>query len=514
MGNLVIVEASGKAESIRAKLRAIGLSAEVIPTVGHVADNPKRLRPIALDEALRETSYEYRPERAALIEKIQRAAFRADRIFIAADDDQEGDAIAYDVSRFLTPYADRLYRVRLRAITEGELKESFSGELSQEFEAPARNAMCRRIVDRAIGATFTKSGDYNAVPVGRVQSALLCHIDSQAPTVGHFHAAVRLSDGQTYLAQLPVNSKDSLAQAEAVAKALADGRAQVVGSAEAQVAVSRPWSYEDVVGEAALRLRLGIDEAAQAFQEAYERGRVSYPRIRAAAFTPDAVEVAARIAANNRCGFDPSILPLRSGGGEDSQAHEAPGPVDEELLLGRPLSVLDLPDAVAVLVARNVIECGQKARVRKVDIVVEGTPLSVSRVIEQPRACWKRPLPERGYVAMPREVALLRYVAEAGLGRPSTVVSHVQKFLQRGLLEDGIGISLNERGKRWLDYAKSVGFSVESSTRIEAAMAGPIDDAHARARDILKEHGMLSAVQGVVRAAQVAAPDDACPEPF
>lgn len=514
MKNLVIVEASGKADSIRAKLRSIGLFAEVLATVGHVADNPRNLNPIALDSELRETSYAFRADRAALIEKIQRAAFSADRIFVAADDDQEGDAIAYDVSRFLSVHADKLFRVRLRAITEGELKESFSGSLSQEFEAPARNATCRRIVDRAIGATFTHLADHNTIPVGRVQSALLCGLEVHPPAVGHFHIPARLSDGETYWAKLPIDSQAGVDNAAVIMEALARGRAKLLGVAANTGPIATPWGYEEVVAEVAVRLKLDIEQAADAFQEAYERGRVSYPRLREGAFTQDAVEVAARIAANNRCGFNADLLSLRVGGGKDVAAHEAPCPTDEEMLLGRPLSVLEAYEAVAVLLARNVVECGQSAQVRQAKLDVEGQTVVLSRIVERPRVCWSPMQPERGYHPMPRPVALLRYMAEMELGRPSTVVSHVKKFLQRGLLEPEVGMRLNARGERWLAHAKSVGFSADSSARMEAAMAGPMADPHAQARAILQSNGMLPAVQGAIRAGRAAMVDAPCPEPF
>lgn len=137
MRNLVIVEAAGKVDTLRASLKSIGFSADVIATVGHVADNPRSLNPICLDTDLRETAYAFREDRLALLGKIQRAAFNADRIYIATDDDHEGDVIAQDMARYLSDYSDRLYRVRLRAITESELKESFGGSLSRDFDTPA-----------------------------------------------------------------------------------------------------------------------------------------------------------------------------------------------------------------------------------------------------------------------------------------------------------------------------------------------------------------------------------------
>ena len=94
MKNLVIVEAAGKVDILKRELKGIGLFADVVATVGHIADNPKSLSPIALNEDLHELAYEFREDRSHLLEKLRRAAAGADRIFVATDDDQEGDVIA------------------------------------------------------------------------------------------------------------------------------------------------------------------------------------------------------------------------------------------------------------------------------------------------------------------------------------------------------------------------------------------------------------------------------------
>jgi DNA topoisomerase-1 len=516
MRNLVIVEAAGKVDTLRNKLKAIGLAAEVVATVGHIADNPRSLNPIALDEQLRETAYHFRADRRALLDKIERAAFNADRIFIATDDDHEGDVIARDVARLLADFSERLVRVRLRAITEAELKVVFNGELGCDFESPAFHGTCRRIVDRAIGAVFTRSDAHTAVPVGRVQSSLLASLARRAPEVGIYRAALKLSDGVVHWTGMPVTGAEDLRRATELAEHAAQGKGKLIGVAQRVEPVSRPWGYEEVVAEAALRLHVDITQAAEVFQEAYERGLVSYPRVRAGTFTKDAVEVAAALAKQNRCVFDGEQLPLRDV--HSASGHETPRPVGEDLMLGRPLMVLDLPEALAVLLARNVIECGQLVSVRRVKVDVDGVALTFEAKLSQPRKPWKDPESEAGFAPYPRGVALLRHMAREELGRPSTIVSHVAKFLQRGLLEeadDGAGLHLNARGLRWLEHARAVGFNADTSARMELGFDAPMTDPHARAREILQGHAMLGAIQQKARAGDLAETlDQACPEPF
>ncbi|WP_175856783.1 DNA topoisomerase [Burkholderia anthina] len=516
MKNLVIVEASGKVDSLRRELKGIGLFADVVATVGHIADNPKSLVPIELDENLRERSYAYREDRAALLEKIRRLAAGADRIFIATDDDQEGDVIAWDLSKLLDSHAERLFRVRLRAITEAELSAAFSGQLSQQFEPYARNGVCRRVIDRAIGATFTLVAGKDTVPVGRVQSSLLASIAADPPAAGRYTVAVTTGDGARFTAGLPVHSAAELAAFERVHAALAAGQGRIVAHDEAMEPLSAPWGYEQVVIEASERLKVSVGQAADLFQEAYEKGRVSYPRVRTGVFTRDAVEVAAALARHNRCSFDWTRLPVRDETGSAASAHEAPRVYDGEMMLGRSLNVLDPADAVAVLVARNIIESAQVMKVRRLTVEVEGIELTLRHWQETARRNWKRPEPEAGYHAWSRELAILRYMGEKGLGRPSTVIGHAMRLIQRGLLEEtGIAVSLSSRGERWLARAREVGFTAEISQEMERALERPMRDPHARAAEILDAHGMLEPVRKFVTAAApaMAAPEDANMEP-
>ncbi|MBR8427281.1 DNA topoisomerase [Burkholderia cenocepacia] len=516
MRNLVIVEAAGKVDTLRASLKSIGFSADVIATVGHVADNPRALHPICLDTDLRETAYAFREDRRALLEKIQRAAFNADRIYIATDDDHEGDVIAQDVARYLSDYRDRLYRVRLRAITESELKESFGGLLSRDFDTPAWHGICRRIVDRAIGAAFTQVDGAATIPVGRVQSSLLASLQTAPPVIGNYEIPLKLSDGHVYWASIPIKTEADVERAMGLERLAATAKVHLLDALELDVPIARPWGYEDVVAEASLRLRIGIDDASAVFQEAYERGLVSYPRVRAAEFTQDAVKVASAIAAHNGCAFDAGKLPLRDPRAEGRRAHECPRPVQDDLLLGRPMNVLDSAEALAVLVARNVIECGQLVKRRRVRARVDGEVLSFECDLARPRRPWKLAERKPGFNPVPRPVALLRYMAKAELGKPSTVVAHTSKFLQRGLLEENeIGFWLNERGKRWLAYASACGFRADTSTRMEHAIEQPMLDPHVRVREVLRQHGLLDQIKRATAATPKGAVlDESVPEPF
>ncbi|ODP35075.1 toprim domain-containing protein [Pandoraea sp. ISTKB] len=512
MRDLVIVEATGKVRRMEALLREAGINADVIATAGHIADNPAKLSPIALTSDLRETDYRFRTDRRELLDKIRSSAARADRIFVATDDDQEGDVIAHDVARLLESRNDRLQRVRLRAITSQEIKQSFLEATRDGFAANACAGECRRIVDRAIGATFASVGAVHALPVGRVQSSALISIAESPPTVGSFGVELEGSDGGIYRCDLPVRSNEDFEFGGRLVDALAKGEVEFTGMQEVVVPVAQRWNYEDVVAEIALRMHLEIRQAADAFQTAYEEGYVSYPRVRSRSVSQDAVELAYRLAERNRCGFSPALLKARDDSGGEDGAHESPRPGLDDLLLGRPLSMMGRSEGVAVLIGRNLLESGQERTLRRVEVSALGRDVVLENEVSCARAPWRRSRSEPGYHPLPTDVALLAYLAEKGMGRPSTIVTHVDKLLSRGMIaREGYEMGLTPKGLACADRAKQIGFTAETSRRMELGFAAGESLPHVRAKAILTDHGLIGPVLRMASAKRHEDRHDAAP---
>lgn len=500
---LVIVEASGKVDHLQQMLRAIGLPAKVMATLGHIGCNPKELRPISLDADLRETAYRLNPDKERLLDNIRQAAFQADKVYLATDDDQEGDVIAFDLAHALSGFEDKLQRVRLRAISEVELQRAFAAAQPLDPQA-AYHGICRRIVDRAIGATFSRFDEKAPIFTGRVQSSLLAQLDKAKPVIGTYVLEANIASGAKLRAVVPLYSMHDAKRLADIQRALDAGEGKVISVREADVALSTPWGYEQVVFESSMRLRIGIEEAAQAFQDAYERGKVSYPRTRANGSTAEGVDTINSLARHNRSVFDGSVLALREETVAGAFPHETPRPLDDEMQLGRSLAILDSPDAVAVLIARNMIECAQMVKVRQFQIAVADRQLSFETVPTPPMRSWKGGGKEKEPGAHPwtLEQSLLSFMAEYDLGRPSTVVPHVKKFLRRGLIV-GVGeepFRLSTKGEQWLQHALQVGFSPDTSRRMEERFASPVSDPSRVAREVLETHGFFDRVRDAIGA--------------
>ncbi len=204
--NLVIIEAPGKTKSLGSLLWQAGIrDNEVLATVGHLGTNPDGFKPLAIDKGYRETAYRLKPQKEALAAKIGRAASAAVTVYLATDDDQEGDVIARDVLRFCIDDGDKgkVKRVRLKALAPSEIREVFRrAEPFDELSAARGDA--RRIMDRLIGSLSSE-----AAAVGRVQGSLLLQLAQQSPVTGVATYLLPATDDRgDFIARVPLYDTD------------------------------------------------------------------------------------------------------------------------------------------------------------------------------------------------------------------------------------------------------------------------------------------------------------------
>lgn len=183
---LVVIEAPGKAEALRALLRQIGLRAEVFATRGHLCRHPETLFPLGITEHLRETTRRFDPVRLGDLQRMAEGR----QVFVATDADAEGDVIARDVADAVGGRASAVSRVRLGALDLRSVRAAFEAATPPRARA-SRSGDARRILDRLIGHAF--SGPDR--PVGRVMAALLGFFRRQEPVIGHVTLLLPAADG-------------------------------------------------------------------------------------------------------------------------------------------------------------------------------------------------------------------------------------------------------------------------------------------------------------------------------
>lgn len=235
--DVVVIEAPGKRRAVRRALRGLGLRAEVVATGGHFWAHPRGFAPLGIDAGWIETGRSPDPEVAERL----RGACAGARVWLAMDDDDEGEAIALDVARTVGAVAETLVRVRLRDLSRAGLMAAFRAPQPFSFEG-AIPGVVRRVLDRVIGAEMAARG----VRAGRVSGALLGALAREgSPVIGEVDLVVPASDGgEPWRARVPVTAETE-ALWRARAAELAAGRACPV--AGRVLTVLGPWNFADAL---------------------------------------------------------------------------------------------------------------------------------------------------------------------------------------------------------------------------------------------------------------------------
>ena len=237
---LVIIEAPGKVRSLSAVLRGLGIAADVWPTRGHLCEHSGSLWPLGI---LPDGSEPGRVADELRVNVLRRMALRR-TVLIATDADQEGDVIARDISDVVSDVAAQVKRIHLRALDRESVCAAFA-DLDRVSLDAATAGDARRIIDRLIGHSFSKSG----LPVGRVFSALLRCLADSDPVIGHATLTLPAQDGgRPFVVHVPVRASARAVWEQRVTEPLP---AAAVGRSQPEPP-RRPWDFGRTVLRGAL----------------------------------------------------------------------------------------------------------------------------------------------------------------------------------------------------------------------------------------------------------------------
>ncbi len=166
--HLVIVESPAKAKTIK---RFLGKDYDVEASMGHIRDLPSNT--IAVDtEHDFEPEYEVPEEKKTVVKKLKDALKDADDLWIATDEDREGEAIGWHLCQVLKEDPKTVKRIVFHEITSTAIKEAVENPRKINMKlVDAQQA--RRVLDRLVGYTlspFLWKKVYRGLSAGRVQS--------------------------------------------------------------------------------------------------------------------------------------------------------------------------------------------------------------------------------------------------------------------------------------------------------------------------------------------------------
>ncbi len=165
---LIVVESPAKAKTLK---KYLGKNYDVKASVGHVKDLPKSALGVDVDKNF-EPTYELIKGKQKVVDELIKAAKKADRVYLAADPDREGEAIAWHVAEVLKLPESKIYRVLFNEITKPAVLKALEtpGALNQDrYESQ----QARRILDRLVGYKISPilwAKVRRGLSAGRVQS--------------------------------------------------------------------------------------------------------------------------------------------------------------------------------------------------------------------------------------------------------------------------------------------------------------------------------------------------------
>jgi DNA topoisomerase-1 len=350
---LVIVESPAKAKTIE---KYLGSKYKVLASMGHLIDLPKSRIGVDVNNAF-EPEYLTIRGRAAVLKELVKEASKSDAVMLASDPDREGEAIAYQIGKYIGEKEPglRITRITFNEITQNAIREAV--ESPRQIDASKVDAQkARRVLDRLVGYNLSPllwKKVKNGLSAGRVQSATLKLICDREKEVESFipeeywtveaglksHKATIKADLALFKGEKPQIGSE--ASAKAIVQALEGKPARVreIRSAEKVVKPKAPFTTSTLQQTAANRLGFTSKKTMQIAQKLYEgismgaqrAGLISYMRTDSTRISDTALAEARRWIGE----FHPAQLPAqaqRYASGKQSQdAHEAIRPTSVEL---------------------------------------------------------------------------------------------------------------------------------------------------------------------------------------
>jgi len=165
---LVVVESPAKAKTLK---KYLGKNFDVKASVGHILDLPKSNLGVDLEHDFQPT-YELIKGKTKVVEELKKAALNAQKIYLAADPDREGEAIAWHIIEVLKLPEDQVHRVLFHEITKPAVLKAIENPVKMSKER-YESQQARRVLDRLVGYKISPilwTKVRRGLSAGRVQS--------------------------------------------------------------------------------------------------------------------------------------------------------------------------------------------------------------------------------------------------------------------------------------------------------------------------------------------------------
>ena len=465
--NLVIVESPAKAKTIE---KFLGPGYIVKSSIGHIRDMPKKDMGIDIENNFQPT-YTISTDKKKVVADLKKSAKAATKIYLATDEDREGEAIAWHLQQALS-LAEDTPRIVFHEITKGAITEAISKP--RTINTDLVNAQqARRIIDRLVGFEISPvlwrkiSGARSA---GRVQSPVVRlvvererEISAHTPTSSHkVKATLTNSIGESLEARLSEDFKSKESAMDFVQSILdSTMKVESVETKPSKRSPKAPFITSTLQQEASQKLGFSVKQTMSIAQNLYREGVITYMRTDSLTLSELAITTAQEVIVSKFGGDHHHARKYKTNSTSAQEAHEAIRPTD----LTKP-TILGLDEQSAKLYSliykRTLASQMSDAQLQKTKIninisnrseqfIAEGEMLTFGGFLEvyDYMAAEDKLLPkiDKGDAlslmdltskesfsrAKPRytEASLVKEIEQMGIGRPSTFATMITTVQDR-----------------------------------------------------------------------------------
>jgi DNA topoisomerase-1 len=534
--NLVIVESPAKAKTIEGYL---GKDFLVTSSYGHIRDLEKKNKGIDIENDFKPI-YKISDEKKKVVAELKKLSKKAEMIWLATDEDREGEAISWHLKEALELDEDKIQRIVFDEITKTAILNAIKNPRKIDYNlVDAQQG--RRILDRLVGFEISAilwRKIKSKLSAGRVQSVAVRLIVEREREIDAFVAESRFKVVANFIVEDSKGNKTNLKaelarylkdekEAEEFLKQCSTSEFSVadVDKKPVKKSPAAPFTTSTLQQEAARKLRYSVSRTMLLAQRLYEAGKITYMRTDSVNLSDFAIDAAEQAIKHD---FGKEYLQRRqfkTKSKSAQEAHEAirptdfnkesvDGPKDENALyeliwkraIASQMSDAEIERTTAkIKISGNKDLLTAKGEVIKFDgflkVYLESTddengengddsilpPLTVGQKLEMKEvvATERYTRPSARFT----EASLVKKLEELGIGRPSTYAPTISTIQKRGYVhkEERIG---TERAFKVLTLSKKKEINLENKTEITGADKGKLfpADIAMLVTDFLNQH--------------------------
>jgi len=480
--NLVIVESPAKAKTIE---KFLGKDFKVASSFGHIADLPSKELGVDVEGDF-SPKYIISSDKKSLVKELKALAKKAEMVWLASDEDREGEAIAWHLAVELKLSAEKTKRIVFHEITKSAILKAIENPRNIDYNL-VNAQQARRILDRLVGYELSpvlwrkvKGG----LSAGRVQSVAVRLIVERERDIEAFtpvasyrvDAEFSTQDGNKLKAKLPKNF-----ESEEAARAFIEKNKEAAYSVAdltkkpAKKSPAPPFTTSTLQQEASRKLYFSVSKTMTLAQRLYEAGRITYMRTDSVNLSNDAKAAAEQeiIQSYGEAYSSPRNYKGKSKGAQEAHeairptnmaAHSIDGDYDQDRLyqlIWKRTIASQMSDAqlertqVKIAVNNSAVPVSERfvanGEMIKFDgflkVYLEGTDVEDEEKSGMLPTLHVDDVLERNIITATQrftrppyrftEASLVKQLEELGIGRPSTYAPTISTIMNRNYVEKG-----------------------------------------------------------------------------